>query len=1292
MLTVVTYCHKKFWQAMAWLTILVAVFVTALRVMLPVIDLEPYRQQIEQVVEDKTGFPLNIGTMQAQLKGSHLVLRFAEVSALDSATEEPLLYAPEVFIRVQLLNSLLTGQLQLGGGKVVGTKLKMERFADGSISLQGMERATDNNPAAVMSIFLGQNHLRMVDTEIHIKGALSGKPPLRLSGLEVDLLNDGLRHQLSVSSRLGHHAQEQVRLIADLRQRTADSMEMSGRFYFKCEDLLLGDRLDEWLPAGYRVSQGQANLEIWGEIERGDVKAVSGELGLDELEITGQGGRQPFALQNLTTQFDWSRFDTGWILGFDRFSLRQREQEWLPGRLDIAWWKSADAASEFQLKADYLSLDTLHDFISIINSPANEFTNALLGLEPSGDLTGLDFTLQQSPERGIDWHIKGAVEHFASKPWESIPGTQGVTMSFDGSQSGGWLKIDSDNLTIDYPQLFRRTLKADRARGDFLWNFDLSSGLHLQTDHLEMSNPDLETLSRIDLQIPVSGQDLFADIQTNFWNADGSKKSDYLPVTVMPEALVEWLDKSVISGRVKSGSFLLYGPVSQFPFKAHEGRFEVWFGLEDLILDYMPGWPRLSEVEAEVHFLNDGLKARLNEGLMLNSRFKDVHLYIDELRNPTPLEITGEASGPFQDIIRILGETPLKEDFQPFVGAVSVGGKTRTVIDLAVPLEEGRGQLSVNGTVNFQGSSLLVKQADINLKALTGQLNFNDSSVWGEGVKAQFLGKPVEFDVTPYHNQERQWTRITAKTQLDMARMRRKFPEWSLQYLEGGGDVDLAISIAHQSSRVPVRMSLKSDLVGIKVNLPEPLGKAAQIPRSLDLGVDILDNLNTELRVRYGEDIHALLRFYEDQDKPWVAAIGFEQEPLSLDGIEGVHLTGKLGKLNADQWITWVNEQPSSGNGRLPKLEMNLRVGELIALGTVCPQTRFSYKNYANGYRVNLTSETVQGSMQVPRELQSQPILGRFDFIKLNLDELASTITGKPSNHGTATELDPRTIPAVNFTVDKLFINDRPVGKGNLIWSKENNGITINSLSLIGRNIDLTGQGYWRMSPKGHNTGLNLQMKTPNLGDLQNNLGLPTAIEGAATEVKAELYWPTSPLNMGAEQLYGSLWLDVGKGSVDNVDPGVGRLIGLFSLNALGRRLALDFSDLFSKGMAFDSIQGNFVLNDGDAYTTDLVLRSTVALVEFRGRTGLSERVYDQQVVVTPNVSATLPLVGALAINPTVGVALAVTQQLFGKHFDRIAMRTYEVTGSWDNPQFRQLAPDPAAIERNVHMPEMPGD
>jgi uncharacterized protein YhdP len=91
---------------------------------------------------------------------------------------------------------------------------------------------------------------------------------------------------------------------------------------------------------------------------------------------------------------------------------------------------------------------------------------------------------------------------------------------------------------------------------------------------------------------------------------------------------------------------------------------------------------------------------------------------------------------------------------------------------------------------------------------------------------------------------------------------------------------------------------------------------------------------------------------------------------------------------------------------------------------------------------------------------------------------------------------------------------------------------------------------------------------------------------------------------------------------------------------------------------------------------------SSSARIDFSGETGLVSRTYNQKVVVTPHLSATLPLVGALAVNPTVGVALAVTQKLLGKKFDKIVERTYEVTGSWDEPEFKLIGKRPLMKEK----------
>jgi uncharacterized protein (TIGR02099 family) len=1282
--------HTKFWRFLAWLVISVALLITALRLIVPFVDLDPYQRVIEGIAEEGAGVDLEIGDMKAQMRGIHLALRFTDVSVLDEKSSEYLMYAPEVLVNIQPLRSLISGRLQLGEVTVIGTKLKLERYADGSVALQGMGGVSEGDPDTVATILLEQNQLRLLDTEIHLKSAIPDQPPLRLSGVNVELLNKGLRHKLSLSTRIGKQGEESVRLVADLLQKDANSLAMSGEFYFRCEGLVLGGRVSELLPPSYNLDEGELEVELWGDLEQGVLRKLQGTGKLSDFRVTGPGRTAPVVLQQLSTKLQWQRLHQGWNLELEQLDVEQAQGKWPTEQVSITW-QLQEQQRRFELTADALSLMELNDFLAILELPNPELHAALRGLAPQGRMDHLEFGFLKPQEGELSWQLRGEIDGYSHQPWQEIPGVSGVKLALDGDQTGGRLKVDSSNLMLDLPNLFRKPLRAQRVMGDFVWQFDLQKGLHLNSDHVQMSSPDIKTLTRIDLQIPFSGKDLFVDMQTDFWDADGSRKSDYLPVGIMPDKLVSWLDKSLVSGYVKSGSFLLYGPVKAFPFHQHQGRFEVWFGVEDLILDYMPHWPRLSEGVAEVHFINNGLQVKLQDGLLLNSQLRDVSVEIERLRGASPVKIKGTAAGSLQDLMAILGDTPLRKDFHAFVDALEVDGKTKTWIDLAIPLKK-RDQLKINGVVNLKQAAMTIKKADLRVDKLSGKLLFNRTGVKAKGIKARLLDELIVFDVLPYSHEGDHWTRIKSHMPINLARLKQQFPEWKLDYFLGAGEGDVEVSIAHHRSKVPVRLNITSDLQGISITLPDPLGKPAESKAKLDLGADLRNDESTELRIRYDEKTHALFRFFETREKPWIGAVGLSQDALSLEDVEGFHMSGHVERLNVDNWISWSAQQATAGKGSPPTIAMDLRVDELTAFGAVCPETRFTYKNYADGYRINLTSETAQGMLQVPGELDRRPIFGRFDYLKFDLEELTRGITGQEGQQRQLPEIDPRDVPAIDLTVDNLYINDNSMGKGYVTWRKEADGITIDSLALVGDKVELSGQGYWRLTPKGHSTSLNLQLHTNSLGALQQALGVTTGIKQAPADVKAELYWPTSPLEIGAEKLYGSISLKVDKGLVNNIDPGVGRLIGLFSLNALGKRLALDFSDLFSEGLAFDSIEGNFTINDGDAYTSDLVMKSTAAVVDVRGRTGLASRSYDQKVVVTPNVSATLPLLGTLAINPTAGVALAMTQKLIGRLFDRIAMRTYEVTGSWDEPQFIQVGKQEMDARGKALMPEMPGE
>jgi uncharacterized protein (TIGR02099 family) len=1278
MLHIARYLHGKFWLVMAWLTIILAVLLTAVRLFLPLVDLGPYKQQIERIVEAEAGKPLSIGRMQAELHGFRLALKFFKVALYEQEDSSPLMEAREVRVDIELLDSLFSGELKLGGAVVVGTQLLIERHGDGSFSLQGLLARGNGNSNALVGVLLGRSHLRLHDSEILLKSSYPGTPLLEFSGVAVDLINDDEHHSLSVKARVGRRGEEVVRFIVELQEGEDYPLAVDGNFYLKCDDLGMGERLTEWLPAGYHINRGTLAVEIWGDLQRGEVQRLHGTAELKGFEVIGPAVETPFRFERLASQIDWQRERGGWWVDLDRLVLERAGQLWPPGRLSLAWRSDEAQGRLFRLGADYLSLKVLNDFLAIIALPNQELGDALRGLSADGHLTKFGFSLLQLPQGESQWHVGGVVARYSSKPWRSVPGLAGLRLSFEGNQSGGWLRLDSSDFSVKFPKLFRQPINARRLAGDFQWRFDTDTGLHLKTTRLAMFNDDVETLSRIRLDVPLSGTDLFVDMQSDFWNGDGSRKSDYLPVGIMPDALVNWLDRSVVSGHVNSGSFLLYGPLRKFPFRQQEGRFEVWFGVEDLVLDYMPGWPRIEQGIAEAFFINNSLQVSLEDGLLLGNRLQKVHAHIRELKGATPVEIEGEIQGAFREMLALLSETPLKERFAPFVDAVEVDGEAHTQISLAIPLKK-KDNLKVDGKLSLLGTNMLVKLANLKVKNITGDLSFDEKQVSANDLKAELMGHPVSVDITPRLTKRGRWTHISTRLGVTPKEIAQQFPGWWLPPMRGEAESKVTLEIAHQPSRVPVRLRVASNLRGLSVDLPQPLRKTKSVSRDLDISVDFRRDHKTDLRLRYGKQVHALVRVPARAQDALMTGIAFSREPELPKSGSGYRFIGSLDRLNGDQWIAWLGGNSGGGKSPMP-IEIDLQVGLLKIVGIESPETHFTVRNYADGYRVEVESDNAKGMIQMPGDLQHLPLLGRFDYLKLKLDEVPGAISDSDKESEVPADFDPRELPSLDMSVDAFYLSDQSLGKCRIVWQKEKDGITLSQLSVVGPKLDLTGQGYWRLTKKGHLTSLNLKGHIVSLGELQEALGISSGIKDAPTDLKAELYWPVSPLRLGADKLYGSIWLKVGKGQVKDVDPGVGRLIGLFSLNALGKRLALDFRDFFSEGLSFDGIEGNFTIHDGVATTHDLTMTSSSARIEFEGDTGLASRTYNQKVVVTPHLSSTLPWVG-LAVNPTVGVAMAVTQKLLGKRFDKVVQRTYEVTGSWDDPVFKQIGKVPVSEE-----------
>ena len=121
-----------------------------------------------------------------------------------------------------------------------------------------------------------------------------------------------------------------------------------------------------------------------------------------------------------------------------------------------------------------------------------------------------------------------------------------------------------------------------------------------------------------------------------------------------------------------------------------------------------------------------------------------------------------------------------------------------------------------------------------------------------------------------------------------------------------------------------------------------------------------------------------------------------------------------------------------------------------------------------------------------------------------------------------------------------------------------------------------------------------------------------------------------------------------------------------------------DFRDFFSKGFAFNRIDGSVRFADGQARSEGLTIDGPAAAIDIRGQADLRRERFDQTIEVRPKAGNLLTAVGAIAGGP-VGAAIgAAANAVLSRPLGELAARTYRVTGPWSDPDVEVIDERPA--------------
>ena len=246
--------------------------------------------------------------------------------------------------------------------------------------------------------------------------------------------------------------------------------------------------------------------------------------------------------------------------------------------------------------------------------------------------------------------------------------------------------------------------------------------------------------------------------------------------------------------------------------------------------------------------------------------------------------------------------------------------------------------------------------------------------------------------------------------------------------------------------------------------------------------------------------------------------------------------------------------------------------------------------------------------------------------------------------------------------------------KMNII-SKEG-GFILDNIAIKNDNLLVTGAvELIKKTDQLHNysTTVDAQLKSQNTKALMEEFGFQGILSSKNLTIDLDLFWPYIPSSDAVFDANGTVKVNIEDGQITAIDPIAGKVLGLLSIAELPKRLVLDFSDIFKKGLSFNRLSGEFQFKQGSAYTCNLAMEGTSVDILLVGVTDMIRETYDQLAIVRPLLSDALPMGGALFGGPGVAAAVYLFTKLLRKPLKNIGVSYYSIGGTWDNPTIEKI-------------------
>ncbi len=942
---------------------------------------------------------------------------------------------------------------------------------------------------------------------------------------------------------------------------------------------------------------------------------------------------------------------------------------------------------------DGLAIEPLTDYLAVVIDNNSQYADFLKHADFKLTLEELKFNVNKYNDV---WQSPLTIIGFSGlsyRPWNNIPRANGLAGKLQFTSYFGHGKLWANDTELNLPDVFRDPIKINQLSSDLVWAFTEENQLSLNLNSLGLSNKDLTLQAKLKYfhQDNVPSLSLYTEIH----DLNGSNKSLYLPVGVMSDNLVSYLDESIKSGSLPLIKTVVRGALNEFPYANPNGLFVVFGKTKNTNYKFLKDWPIVKNLDAKLLFQGNRMEITTGQAESHGNQIDFLKATIDDLSLPTPiLKLSLKVDSQNNSARDFIAKSSIKT-IASALKRINYQGDLTSSIELQIALSEN-SKAKLNGKVEFSPENSSIKNAIFNIDHIKGAIKFNEEGISNSNLQANFYGETLDINLIGDNKANSPVLTINIDGKLPAEGLNALVPNQVEPYFDGKTTFSSVIQFNSFDKPSITNVLFQSNLSGLAFNLPNILGKTKKQKTEMFISLELAKHSVGEIKWKniegywYWDDIENTKKL--QRNTPAINYGGnffINKESVYQENLEtGLNIDGLLNKSDLTSWLSFIKNINSSneteGDSELVFNRIDLDIKDLSTpLFNLKDSQLHIEKKYDQAWFLQLKNTKGDFSLRMPQNQAWE-----FAIKDVNLDfkttlfsddkkdtqtetKRAKLINGSPEK---SIKVLPQDFIDIDVLCQRCIFQSVNYGNFSIQLRHKKDQLNFSAISSKKKQHHVALSGVWKNdSGNIQSTSIQYNLHSSNVGKLLRKWDVDVGVEDSSGNLISELSWSGAPWDFDYTLASGTAQLKLGKGYLSEISDEKGRIFSLFNLQSLVRKLTFDFKDVYKKGFFYDSIRGSFKLDKGIISTENLKIKGNVADVKVFGSTNLKNESIEQYAVITPHLTSSLPVLAAWAVEPTTGIIVYLLNKIMEPAIEVATQINYRVHGSFDDVKVEEI-------------------